>query len=166
MLPEYKTILYATDLSPNAARAFRHAASVALHYGGRIHILHVLPEGEQAVVNVLSTAMGEDRYAELELEHHDELVAEIRTRLGTFATEELAGRDPTCVAEIEIVHGDPAAEIVAAAERVDADLVVLGSHGRGWLRHVLLGSVAHQVLTRSRRPVFVSRLLDQREGAR
>ncbi|GAB4277661.1 MAG: universal stress protein [Deferrisomatales bacterium] len=161
MIPEYKTILYATDLSPNAAQAFRHAIGLARCYDGAVHILHVLPEEEQAVVNWVATVMGEDRLAELELEHKEELAAEIRKRLEAFAAQELGDRpeDTARVAAVEIRYGDPAEEIVAAADRIDADLIVLGSHGKGRLRTVLLGSVTERVLRRSRRPVLISRLM-------
>lgn len=161
MIPEYKTILYATDLTPNSAQAFRHAASLALRYDGRVHILHVLPDIETAVVNVVATAIGEDRLADLELEHQGEAKAEIRQRLERFAREELPPGTPhECVSKIEVVHGEPAERIIEVADRIAADLIVMGSHGRGRLHHALLGSVAHAVLTKSLRPVFISRLTE------
>lgn len=168
MIPEYKTILYATDLSPNAALAFRHAISLARHYGAEIHILHVLPDVEPAVVNYVATVMGEDRLADLELEHKDEILEEIRRRLERFAQTELSDHpgDLERVVGTEVVHGSPAIEILEAADRVDADLIVMGSHGKGRLRHVFLGSVAERVLAKSKRPVFVSRLVERREEPR
>lgn len=162
MIPEYKTILYATDLSPNAAQAFRHAVSLARHYDGRIHILHVLPNVDSAVVNYVSTVMGEGRLGAFEVEHKREVVEEIERRIARFAEEELPDHpeDRGRVAEIRVAHGDPAAQILEAAEEVDADLIVVGSHGKGRLRHVFLGTVAERVLRKSRRPVFVSRLVE------
>ncbi len=161
MIPVYKTILYATDLSPNAAQAFRHAVSLARHYDGRIHILHVLPDVDSSVVNYVSTIMGEGRLGEFELEHKREVIEEIERRLARFAEEELPDHpeDRDRVAEIRVGHGDPAAQILEAAEELDADLIVMGSHGKGRLRHVFLGTVAERVLRKSRRPVFVSRLV-------
>ncbi|MBE0617270.1 MAG: universal stress protein [Proteobacteria bacterium] len=161
MLPEYQTILYATDLSPNAARAFRHAVSLAAHYGAKIHLLHVLAETETAVVNYVATVMGEDKLADLELEHHNEVRAEILGRLETFTREELPPDLPHgCVSGIEVVHGDPAEEILETAGRIGADLIVMGSHSRGRLRQVLLGAVTERVLRRASCPVFVSRLVE------
>jgi len=162
MLPEYKTLLYATDLSPNSRHAFRHAVSLAMRYGGKIHILHALPESEAAVVNVVATAMGEGILADLEVEHHGEARTEILHRLEAFTREELPPDAPHgCVSRIEIVHGDPAEKIVEAADRIDADLIVMGSHSRGLLRQVFLGAVSDKVLRKSSRPVFVSRLLEK-----
>ncbi len=161
MIPEYKTILYATDLSPNSAQAFRHALSLARRYGGGLHILHVLPEAEAAVVQTVAAAMGQDRLADLEVAHHEEVLGEIRQRVEKFAREECSA-DPSCleaVAGINVVHGDPVERILAEADRLDADLIVMGSHSRGRLRHVILGAVSEKILRRSRRPVFVSRLV-------
>ena len=60
-------------------------------------------------------------------------------------------------ARLELVAGDPADELLRVADAVDADLVVLGSRGRGSLAGALLGSVSKAVLTRSERPVLIVR---------
>jgi nucleotide-binding universal stress UspA family protein len=157
MIPTYKTILYATDLTQNAAHAFRHAVGIARCHQARIFILHVLPEMEPAVLNYVSTVMGEDRLAEMELAHKAEVKDEIRKRLHEFAKAELADRpeDVERIAGIEIHHGNPAAEILKAADRLSADLIVLGSHGKGALKYAFLGSVAEKVLRKILRPVVV-----------
>lgn len=157
MIPTYKTILYATDLTQNAAHAFRHAVGIARCHQARIYILHVLPEMEPAVLNYVSTVMGEDRLAELELAHKAEVQDEIRKRLHEFAKIELADHpeDVERIAGIEVHHGNPAAEILKAADRLNADLIVLGSHGKGALKYAFLGSVAEKVLRKSQRPVVV-----------
>jgi len=56
-----------------------------------------------------------------------------------------------------LTGGDVARTLAQAAERLDADLVCMGSHGRGGLGRALLGSVAQQMLAHSRRPVLVLR---------
>lgn len=161
MIPEYRTLLYATDLTPNAARAFRHAVSIARHYDARIHILHVIPEVDAAVVNYVSTVMGDGTLGEHEAGHRSEVRDEIRRRLEAFAQEELADHpeDLARVASVEAAHGSPAAQILEWAEKLDADLIVMGSHGKGRLRHTFLGSEAERVLHKSRRPVLISRLV-------
>jgi nucleotide-binding universal stress UspA family protein len=160
MIPNYRTILYATDLSPNAAHAFSHAVALARRFQARIHILHVLPEVEPAVLNYISTAMGEDRLAEYELEHKEEVTDNIRQRLHRFAKAELADHpeDVDRIADIEVHHGNAVDQILAAADRIEADIVVIGSHGRGRLKYALLGSVAEKVLRKAHRPVLVAPL--------
>ncbi len=162
MIPRYRTILYATDLSVNAAHAFRHAIGLAQSNDAAIHILHVLPEVDSATVHNVSTVMGEQRLAELELEHKEEVLEMIRESLRRIARDESAS-DPQqieYVAAVEVRHGSPAGRILETAERIDADLIVVGSHGKGRLKHVLLGSVAEKVLRKSRRPVLVAPLPD------
>src|SRR5438477_334580 len=58
--------------------------------------------------------------------------------------------------DVEIHHalGAPATEICRAADELDADLIVLGTHGRTGLRHAILGSVAEKVVRHSKRPVL------------
>lgn len=56
-----------------------------------------------------------------------------------------------------LVHGSPSVQLVAAAEELDADLVIVGSHGRGPLGRLALGSVADGVLHRARVNVLVAR---------
>jgi nucleotide-binding universal stress UspA family protein len=157
MIPHYATILYATDLSANAAQAFRHAIAAARPCNARIHILHVLPEVDQAVLTQISTVMGEDRLAGFELEHKTEVLEDIRQRLQQFAKVELADHpeDLERIVAIEIHHGSAVGRILEMADRIGADLIVMGSHGKGRLKHALLGSVAEKVLSRSRHPVLV-----------
>lgn len=61
--------------------------------------------------------------------------------------------------ELTLVReGDPADEILAAARAIDARMIALGTHGRRGLAHVLLGSVAEQVMRRSSVPVLTVRV--------
>lgn len=157
MIPQYKTILYATDLSDNAAHAFRHAISLARPGNARIHLLHVLPEIDGAMLNYIATVMGEDKLADYELAHKDEVKDRIRLRLHQFAKEELIDHpeDLEKIAEIEIHHGNPVVQILEAADRIHADLIVMGSHGKGMIKYAFLGSVAEKVLRKAHRPVLV-----------
>ncbi len=157
MIPQYKKILYATDLSPNSAHALRHAISLARAYRSNITLLHVLPEVEPAMLNYISTVMGEDRLADFELEHKAEVKDKIRQRMHQFAKEELVDHpeDVERIADIEIHHGNPVACILEVADRIEADLIVLGSHGKGKLKYAFLGSVAEKILRKSYRPALV-----------
>lgn len=157
MIPQYKTILYATDLSANAAHAFRHAIGLARPGNARINLLHVLPEVDASMLNYISTVMGEDKLANYELAHKEEVKDQIRLRLHQFAKEELSDHpeDLDRIAEIEIHHGNPVVQILEAADRINADLIVLGTHGKGMVKYAFLGSVAEKVLRKAHRPVLV-----------
>ena len=157
MIPQYKRILYATDMSAGAPLVFRHAIAVARAHDARINILHVLPEVDAAMVNYVATVMGADKLAAAEIDHKDEVSANLLARLKQFANEELADHleDLERIDEIEVLSGHPMPSILAAADRCDADLIVIGSHGKGLLEYALLGQVAHRVVKKSRRPVLV-----------
>jgi nucleotide-binding universal stress UspA family protein len=60
-------------------------------------------------------------------------------------------------AETRLVHGDPVDAILQVAQGWDADLIVMGTHGRRGLSHLVLGSTAERVLRRSRLPVLVTK---------
>jgi nucleotide-binding universal stress UspA family protein len=157
MIPEYKTILYATDLTPNAAFALRHAVGIARKYDAKVKVLHVLAEVDASVVNYVATVMGEDRLADFELQHHKEVANEIKKRIESFASAELNSdsKDLDRIVAIEARHGNPIAEILEEADECDADLIVVGSHGKGALSYAFLGSVAEKLLRKSHRPVLV-----------
>jgi nucleotide-binding universal stress UspA family protein len=59
------------------------------------------------------------------------------------------------VSNILVRVGHPVEEILKAADEEACDLLVLGSHGKGFLKQTFLGSVSHKVLDRSRRPVYI-----------
>lgn len=162
MIPHYRTILYATDLTPNAAHAFRHAISLARCHNAKVYIVHILPEVDAAVVNYVATVMGEDKLAGMEISRLDEVTGQIHRRLLSFAQSELTDHpeDLERVASVEVLHGHPSAEILDAADRLDVDLVVLGSHGKGKLKYAFLGSVAEKVLRKTLRPVMIVPLGD------
>lgn len=157
MLPNYRNILIATDLTSNAVHAFKHAVMMARRNNARLHLLHVVPEVDAAVRTYVSTVMGAGSLDHFEKQHEDEARDEMKKRLETFAREELADHpeDLDRIAGIEVLHGHPVAQILLEAERVEADVIILGTHGKGAVEYTFLGSVAEKVLRKSKRPVFV-----------
>jgi len=162
MSARYRTILYATDLTENAAQAFSHAIDLAQHYDAELHVLHVMPEMDASVVNYVASIVGEDRLIDLELEHEDEMKASIRTKVEAFVrdnTDDVAS-SLALVKQIHVHHGTPVAEILLTADKLNADLIVLGSHGKGMINYAFLGSVAEKVLRKCHRPVMIIPLSD------
>ncbi|MEJ2201023.1 MAG: universal stress protein [Desulfuromonadaceae bacterium] len=162
MLPCYEKILYATDLSVNATHAFQHAVSLARHYRASIYLLHILPELDASLINYIASAMGEERLLQHELEHKSAIRKEISQRLRLFAQDELEdhAEDLERIAAIEVQQGNPVSQILATAERLDVDLIIIGSHGKGRLKYTFLGSVAEKLLRQSPRPMLVVPLQD------
>lgn len=157
MLPNYKNILYATDLTPNSEYAFKHAVLLARTSQAKIHLLHVVPEIDAGFRSYVSAVMGAGKLESFEGQHEEQARIDLKSRLEKFAHEELEDRpeDLQNIAGVEVVHGHAAAQILRSAERHDVDVIVLGTHGKGALKHTFLGSVAEQVLHKSKKPVFV-----------
>ncbi len=165
MIPKIKNILYTTDLSKNSAYAFRYAVNSAEHHRANIHILHVLDirlfpnelPGEEGTGIVSEGPRYLEKIQKLDAKQQKLAKEEIQRRLKAFCERELHGNTALLkrVVSIEVVEGDPAARILQKAEELPADVVIMGTHGKGFLAHAFLGSVAEKVLQRIRIPVFV-----------
>jgi nucleotide-binding universal stress UspA family protein len=138
----YDRILVPTDGSDGVERAIDHAVEEAAIHGATIHGLYVL-----------ST----DAYAGLAMESSWESVEGLLREDAEAAVariHELAGeRDSGVGVETAVVEGKPSREIVRYAENEGCDLIVMGTHGRGGIDRLLLGSVAESVIRASSVPV-------------
>jgi nucleotide-binding universal stress UspA family protein len=157
MIPKIEKILYATDLSPNSAYAFRYVSNSAKKHNARIVILHVfegLSQTAQMLVNTYLDEMYQERVFKEKIEYTME---RIRKRLKMFCEKEFKD-DTKCadmVESIEISEGFPADEILRKADEFNCDMIAMGTHGKGTIKHAFLGSTARRVLRRVRKPVFI-----------
>ena len=156
MLPEIKKILYATDLSRNAAYAFRYAMRLAQQFDARVTILHIIEKmsADAQLAFMAYLDKGERRrIADERVKRSDD---RIRQRLERFCEKELQSQTEcrARIEAIEVYEGYPAEQILEQAVRRNCDVIVMGAHEKG-LNHTFLGSVAKSVLRRSRIPTFV-----------
>lgn len=132
----FRTILHPTDFSDAAEAAFHLACSLARDHGSRIEILHVVTPATVAYTEGVMLPPTEDI--------KDELWAKLDTIKPT--------------AEIDVarhmVEGEPATEILRLAQETNADLIVMGTHGRRGLTRFLMGSVAEEVVRKAICPVL------------
>jgi nucleotide-binding universal stress UspA family protein len=131
-----------------------------------VYVIHVI----QDVLDALSTEAGVS-FADI-VEHDDwaafqeEGIERAKRALGRRireASQEVKNEMPLCpLSEEKVIVevGDPAHEVLAAAEKGRFDLIVLGTHGHGRLERRLIGSVAGEIVKQSRIPVMVVRLPD------
>ena len=160
MIPEIKKILYATDLSENARYAFGYAVSLASRYDAKITVLHVVEELSSFARSMVEEILGEKRWADRIKEKETKVIAELKTRLDEFC-KEVCHEQPGCPFVIEktvVVTGHPVDQISRYAKEMDADVIVMGSRGKGGLADVTLGSTSRRVLKRGITPVMVIRL--------
>ncbi len=164
MIPKIRRILYTTDLSQNSAYAFRYAVNSAKHHNADIYILNVLeirflpvaPPADEGTVVFNDGPLFLERLSEYQTKQISLAKEKIQTRLREFCRRELQGDEALLsrVVSVEIVEGDPAVRILEKADELKADIVVMGTHGKGVLAHTFLGSVAQKVLQRIKIPVF------------
>ncbi len=157
MLPTIKNILYLTDLSKNSAYVFRYAVQLARLNKARITTLHIIKSIDPAMEVPIIAHMGEEAYRKFAKEKKEETAEKIKERLQKFSERELKD-DPESahlVSAILVHEGDPIAEILETADKLDSDLLIMGDHSKSVLAHTFLGSTAEKVLRHIKRPVLV-----------
>jgi nucleotide-binding universal stress UspA family protein len=138
-----KKILVATDFSEPSGVALAYGRDLARNYNASLHVLHVVDD----VITRYSTEVGFmlpsmqedlDKSARRELEAH--LTDEDRTQLNAVAA---------------VTRGANVADSICAYAKANAiDLIIAGTHGRGAVKHMLMGSVAERVVRRAPCPVL------------
>ncbi|UCD78070.1 MAG: universal stress protein [Desulfobacterales bacterium] len=157
MIPKIKKILYATDLSPNSAYAFRYAMNSAIRHDANMVILHVFEMITAAARSQLQLYLDEDHRKKIMHEKVEDTKNLIKKRLSEFCEIELKD-DPTSadrITSIVVSEGFPAEEILTKADELECDAIVMGTHSKGILANTFLGSTAKRVLRRTRKPVFI-----------
>ena len=146
-MPELKRILLPTDFSRTSEVALRYARTLADTFHASLHVLHVVED--PLVHGWTSVDFNPD------LPGYREVLAKTAgERLSRVLTETDRERYH---AKIVTKFGDPFVEIVRYAKEQDVDLIVMGTHGRGPIAHMLMGSVAEKVVRKAPCPVLTVR---------
>ena len=137
-------ILVPVDFSETSAAALKYAVALADAFQARLHLLHVVEDPVErgwAAELAMVTSPEFERGAR---EHSDAELAQLLTQ------PERERYGAALVTEI----GRPFANIVKYARREDIDLIVMGTHGRGRMAHLIIGSVAENVVRKAPCPVL------------
>jgi len=146
----YDRILVPTDGSPSMQSVVDHAAELAAVHDATLHGLYVVDTGSFATLPVETTW---DGVTELLREEGELAVSEF---------EEMAADTPV---ETAIRDGNPSSEIVDYADEHGCDAVVMGTHGRGGIDRLLLGSVAERVVRAAPIPVVTVPISEREQEA-
>lgn len=139
-----KRILVPTDFSDQGKTALMYAVAFADQFGAAVDLLHVLepvpPGALLSYVSLNDLKQGMHTDAEKQME-------ELHTEWEDYAFP---------VTKI-VVEGHPFVEIIKHAKQSNADMIIMGTHGRGAVAHMLLGSVAEKVVRKAPCPVLTVR---------
>jgi len=149
----FKKLVCAVDFSEWSLAALEEACAIAEESRGSVTAVHVIewPWHETPSADVEGTPPAQAA-ALLEYRRYQEAMA--RARLETTVGEVCRDR---CRVDLRVAHGKAYSEVLCAAEREHADLVVVGVHGRNPLDVFFFGSTTHQVVRRAPCPVLTLR---------
>jgi len=137
-------ILVATDFSEPGKTALQYAVAFADQFGAAVDLMHVI---EPVPAGALLSYVPKE---------------ELKKNMQTHAEQEMEALhaewdDYAFPVNRVIVHGHPFVEIIRHAKEIHADLIVMGTHGRGAIAHMLIGSVAEKVVRKAPCPVLTVR---------
>jgi nucleotide-binding universal stress UspA family protein len=144
----YSHILVPTDFSDEAKRALYYAIEEAKQYQAKLSLLHVLHHQPNADVSYVREVPESRRGYEVEGDSDEAALTHLRDLI------------PPAFSgfwEVHVATGEPADAIVRLATDLGVDLIVMGTHGRTGLQHVILGSVAEKVVRHAPCPVLTVR---------
>ena len=144
---QIRTILMPTDFSEYAGYAFTWALQMAADWKARMILFH-------AAAPISPLAFPDSVYLPELRRLEAGMLADAEKRMSEFVGQKGSS---AVVVETRVVVGEPVSEICQAAGREQADLIIMGSHGRTGLAHVLLGSVAERVIRHASCPVLIVR---------
>lgn len=138
-----KKILVATDFSEHSEKALRYGTELSLKFKAELHLFHAV-----AIAPVLYGEGASFPY-QSQVEFEQQAAKEL-DRLEIESEGGLQVVRHTC-------SGAPFVEIIRYAKENDVDLIVMGTHGRGAIAHMLMGSVAEKVVSKAPCPVLIVR---------
>jgi nucleotide-binding universal stress UspA family protein len=143
-----KNILVATDFSEPSDTALTYGRELASRFGATLHVLHVAE-------NIYVTTYGAETYVAMGANLQKELEEAASVRLDELLVD--SDHSGPVTKPIVVTSSSPAFAIVDYAGDHGIDLIVMGTHGRGALAHLLMGSVAEKVVRLAPCPVLTVR---------
>lgn len=144
----FRKILVPTDNSRNSKEAFKYAVDLAKKHDSTIDVLHVID------ISYLEEAgRFETSYFKLPHGYGENLLEQGKAETDEFIKEAI-GEDRELRIERHIRKGNPFTEIMNFAKENGSDLIVMGTHGRTGLSHVLMGSITEKIVRKAPCPVL------------
>ena len=147
----FKKILFCTDFSENSHLAFTYALNLARTYQAKLFILHVTHDPIFVYPDQVYASVPEETIREWEAAEEKKTDQELNTHY-------LQKMDGFTDYKVLLRKGPAFYEIIQTAKEESVELIVMGTHGRTGLDHVLFGSTAEKVVRKSPAPVLTVRL--------
>jgi nucleotide-binding universal stress UspA family protein len=140
----FRKILYPTDFSESSLEALKYAVTFARDFKAQLVLMHVVNE------KIFSEGLSLPRLEAPEA-LGQEMAAEANRQLRMLIpASERVGLE----VEMVILHGMPFLEIIRYAKANNVDLIVIGTHGRSGMEHIIFGSTAEKVVRKAPCPVL------------
>ena len=143
-----KKVLVATDFSEPSDAALLYGRELAVCFGATLHVLHVAP-------NIYMNSLGAEHYTAVLPELQEQIEQDARRQLHQMLVDTDRSGPPSI--PVVLTSSSPAMTIVDYAKAHEIDLIVMGTHGRGALAHLVMGSVAERVVRLAPCPVLAVR---------
>lgn len=141
-----KNVLVATDFEEASDAALAYGRDFARTFGATLHVLHVVDE-------LAARMIGTESYVIDVVRFQEEIEQAARKRLEALVTDD--DRRTLHAKAVTRMSATPANAIVAYAAEAAIDLVIVGTHGRGGMAHLFVGSVAERVVRTASCPVLI-----------
>jgi len=163
-MQQFEKILVPVDFAAHSVEAVKRAADIALHYSASLTLVYVYEPLDYAVAaSVLPGALPEG-YPSFTAEQLRDMTSVYEERLR--ATEQDVEALGVSRVSTQLLQGPAAPEIVDFAKANGFDLIVMGTHGRTGLEHMLMGSVAERVLRTAHGPVLIVKLPPEQRASK
>lgn len=148
-----KKILIALDYNPSAQKVSEIGYALGENQHAEITLLHVIGDPSYYATSQYDPIMGFGGYVNIDL-LQPEIIDELKKSSLDFLSKakEHLGDDTI---KILVKEGSTAESILEAAENINADIIVIGSHSRRWLENILMGSITEYVLHHTNTPLFI-----------
>lgn len=148
-----KKILIALDYFPTAQQVAEDGFALAQSMKAEVVLLHVVTDPVYYSSTAYSPIMGFGSYSDIDLMQLD-IDDGLKKASQDFLDDTRRHLDSSSIETI-VEEGDVADSILETAKKINADLIVMGSHSRQWLEEVIMGSVTAKVLHHTAIPVFI-----------
>jgi nucleotide-binding universal stress UspA family protein len=137
LFPQINKILYATDLSPNSVYVLQYVINSAQKHGAKLVALHVMENLPPMTASLIELYLNENRIDKISKERSAHTKKRIFDRIELLFAKEMQRLPGSreIIDTIEVAVGYPADEILKKADALGCDVIAMGTHSKGFLKH-------------------------------